>query len=369
MTDSTRLDSDDFRRIFLQDIPLMDVRAPVEHLAGSFPAAVNLPLLDDEQRHVIGTEYKERGQDAAIALGNKLATRPVQQSRIDAWLPFVDAHPEGYLFCFRGGLRSRVTQQWLSDAARPYPFIKGGYKAMRRFLIDELARLSTESPLLRVTGLTGTAKTPMIIGLDNGVDLEGIANHRGSAFGRRPGGQPEQIDFENNLSIDFIKREAAGCQRFVVEDEGMMVGRCNIPLVLRERMQEAPLVVVDMSFEERIENLRRDYIYDSIAEYEAFYGKEAGLQAFGDSLLEALARITKRLGSERYNKMRIVLAEAVSAGDIDRTDELLVEVMSGLMREYYDPMYDYQLSKKSDKVVFRGSWQAVDEFCRQWQGS
>ncbi len=368
MSDNTRDNSADFRRIFVEDIPLLDVRAAVEYQCGSFPNAVNRPLLDNQQRQLIGTEYKKKGQDAAIVLGNKLATKAVHQSRIDSWKPFVDSHPEGYLFCFRGGLRSRISQQWLSEAGQPYPFIEGGYKAMRRFLIDELDRYSDQAPILRVSGLTGTAKTALIIGLHNGVDLEGLANHRGSAFGCRPGGQPSQINFENSLAIDFIKRDAAGSQCFILEDEGRMVGRCNIPLRLRERMAISPLVVVDMSFNDRIENLRRDYIYDSIAENQAYYGKEKGIEAFGRSLLNALERITRRLGSERYNKMKLLLEQAVMAQNIARTDELLVEVMSGLMKDYYDPMYQYQLSKKLDKLVMRGSWQEVRDFCAHWQG-
>ncbi|CAH0992968.1 tRNA 2-selenouridine synthase [Sinobacterium norvegicum] len=366
--DSIRPDSDEFRRILLNDIPLLDVRAPVEYNEGSFPAAVNKPLLDDEQRRLIGTEYKQQGQDAAIVLGNKLATRDVHQQRIDSWLPIVDANPAGYLYCFRGGLRSRISQQWLKEAGRNYPFIKGGYKAMRRFLIDEQQRVAEQSPMLRINGLTGTAKTRMIEQLANGVDLEGIANHRGSAFGRRPAGQPEQINFENNLSIDFLKREAAGATSFILEDEGVMVGRCNVPLPLRSTMDIGPVAVVDMGFDERIENLRQDYIYDSISEYEDFYGAELGLAEFGKSLLASLERIVKRLGHERYGKMKVLLEQAVAAGDIGRTDELLTAVMAGLMQEYYDPMYEYQLQKKLDKMVFRGSWQEVKEYAESWQG-
>jgi tRNA 2-selenouridine synthase len=368
MVDNIRPDSDDFRRILLNDIPLIDVRAAVEFNEGSFPAAVNLPLLDDEQRRLIGTEYKKQGQDAAIVLGNKLATREVYQQRIDSWLPVIDANPEGYLYCFRGGLRSRISQQWMKEAGRNYPFIEGGYKAMRRFLIDQQQRIAEQHPMLRINGLTGTAKTRMIEQLGNGVDLEGIANHRGSAFGRRPAGQPEQINFENKLSIDFLKREAAGANSFILEDEGVMIGRCNIPLPLRGCMASGPIAVVDMAFDERIENLRQDYIYDSISEYESFYGAEQGLAAFGNALLASLERIVKRLGHERYGKMKVLLEQAIEAGDIARTDELLTAVMSGLMQDYYDPMYQYQLKNKLENTVFRGSWQAVKEYAESWRG-
>jgi len=131
-----RDNTEDFRQLFLQNVPLMDVRAPVEFAKGAFPQAVNLPLMNDSERQKVGTRYKQQGQAAAIALGHQLVRGKLKAARIDAWLAQVQAAPEGYLYCFRGGLRSQLVQQWLSEAGVQYPRVIGGYKAMRRFLID-----------------------------------------------------------------------------------------------------------------------------------------------------------------------------------------------------------------------------------------
>ena len=157
----------------------MDVRAPVEFAKGSFPLAINIPILDDHQRELIGTCYKEEGPEAAVTLGYRLATDDIRTQRLKAWQSFIRQQPKGYLFCFRGGQRSHITQQWLKESGYPYPLIKGGYKALRRFLIDELERSINEIPFIILSGKTGTGKTWLIQQLPYSIDLEGLANHRG----------------------------------------------------------------------------------------------------------------------------------------------------------------------------------------------
>ena len=155
---SLREDTADYRRLFLQDVPLMDVRAPVEFDRGAFPASINLPLLDDEQREQVGIRYKNAGQEEAIRLGLEIATPEFRARRLQAWTDFCRRYPDGYLYCFRGGLRSRTTQQWIREQGIDYPLVHGGYKAMRRFLIDELERLLPQVPLVCVSGLTGVVR-------------------------------------------------------------------------------------------------------------------------------------------------------------------------------------------------------------------
>ena len=130
-------DDDMIRRIFTDDLPLLDVRAEVEFAKGAFPNSVNIPLLDDEQRRLVGTCYKEEGPKAAFDLGVELIT-PFKDQRIAAWKRFSEANPTGYLYCFRGGSRSQISQAGLKEAGVDYPLVDGGYKRMRQFLIDEL---------------------------------------------------------------------------------------------------------------------------------------------------------------------------------------------------------------------------------------
>jgi len=135
---NSRPDTDDFLKLFVNDIPLMDVRAPIEYDKGAFPNTSNIPLLDDYQRQQIGIRYKDAGEEEAIKLGLKFATPEIRAQRLESWLAFCRDNPQGYLYCFRGGLRSRTTQSWIREQGVEYPLINGGYKAMRRFLIDEL---------------------------------------------------------------------------------------------------------------------------------------------------------------------------------------------------------------------------------------
>lgn len=104
---TTLIPAQQYRDIFVAGKPLIDLRAPIEFNRGAFPSSVNLPLMVDKEREKVGTCYKQQGQQAAIALGHSLVHGAVKQQRIDAWLGFLAAQPEAYLYCFRGGLRSQ----------------------------------------------------------------------------------------------------------------------------------------------------------------------------------------------------------------------------------------------------------------------
>ncbi|MGC8697787.1 MAG: tRNA 2-selenouridine(34) synthase MnmH, partial [Halothiobacillus sp.] len=99
-----------FARLFIEQIPLLDVRAPVEFAAGAFPKSINIPLLNDQERHLVGIKYKQQGQAAAIALGYELVDEAKKQHRLTQWQDFFQKNPTGMLYCFRGGLRSRLSQ-------------------------------------------------------------------------------------------------------------------------------------------------------------------------------------------------------------------------------------------------------------------
>jgi len=136
-----RPDTQDYLSVLLLDTPLLDVRAPVEFAQGAFPGVTNIPLMNDEERHRVGLQYKQKGQDSAIELGHELVSGEIKQSRVAQWVEFARANPQGYLYCFRGGLRSRISQQWLAEAGIQYPRIIGGYKAMRSFLLESLEKI------------------------------------------------------------------------------------------------------------------------------------------------------------------------------------------------------------------------------------
>ena len=154
-----RADTDNYREIFLRGVPLFDTRAPVEFARGAFPAAINLPLMSDSEREQVGIRYKLAGQSAAIELGNELVCGATKEARTRAWCNFAKEHPQGYQYCFRGGLRSQTSQLWMRDAGCEYPLVLGGYKAMRRFLLDQLELSIRAARFVLIAGKTGTGKT------------------------------------------------------------------------------------------------------------------------------------------------------------------------------------------------------------------
>lgn len=355
----------DFLSIFLNDTPLIDTRSPGEFAKGAFPASVNLPLMSNEERAQVGTCYKQQGPAAAIELGHRLVSGEVKARRVQAWVAFARAHPEGYLYCWRGGLRSQICQQWMREAGVEYPRISGGYKALRRFLIEQLERISVRQPLLLLGGRTGSDKTGLLNSLAGTVDLEGLAHHRGSSFGRRVGGQPTQLSFENALSVALLKAEQndrvqAG-QPILLEDEGRLVGRCLIPLPLQRAMAQAPLVVLEVSLQERLEHSYYNYIIEKLNEWQRALGEAAGFAAFAEDLSQSLYRVRKRLGGTRYREIAAQLTRALEAHRAGDPEPHRGWILS-LLVNYYDPMYDYQLRKREQQVVFRGDRPAVREY-------
>ena len=361
----SRTDTQDFTPLFLTDTPMMDTRAPLEFEKGAFPHTVSLPLMTDNERAQVGTCYKQQGQDAAIALGNQLVCGAIKQQRLEQWLAFARDNPEGYLYCFRGGLRSQIVQQWMKDAGCEYPRITGGYKAMRRFLIDSQEQIVADSSFCIVAGHTGCAKTDLLNSLENSIDLEGIANHRGSSFGKRPAGQPSPIDFENRLAIALLRQHhARPNQRILLEDESKLIGRCAIPVQLRERMAQAPIVVVTASLEQRVEHSFRNYILYKLEEWQQALGVEAGFAAFSHDLTDSLQRTQKRLGGALYQQIDALLQQALV--EHKRGDNSLHRAwIQRMLSDYYDPMYEYQLVHQHGAPEFSGNAAQVREYLTQ----
>jgi tRNA 2-selenouridine synthase len=354
-----RPDGDAYAALLLADTPLIDTRSPLEFAQGALPNAVNLPLMLDDERAQVGLCYKRKGQAAAVELGHSLVSGDVKAARVRAWCDFAGRHPDGYLYCFRGGLRSQIAQQWLRDAGCDYPRIRGGYKVVRRFLLDDLEAQCRRLPLRVVSGQTGSGKTALLQSLAGSIDLEALANHRGSAFGKRVGGQPMQIDFENALAVAALRHALAMPQLPVLlEDESQLIGRVALPDCLRKAMQRSPLWVLEVPLAQRVQHTYENYILRNLQDWQAARGEAEGFEAFAAELQQALHGLHRRLGGLRYERLSAQLASALVAhrrGHPDRHRAWIRE----LLVEYYDPMYAYQLGLKADRVVFRGGYAQV----------
>ena len=360
---------DDLETLLRDDTPLIDTRSPVEFARGSLPTAINLPLMTDVEREAVGTCYKEQGADAAVRLGQELVAGDLKEQRVGAWKAFVAQHPKGALFCFRGGMRSEIVQRWLKDAGVEYPRIKGGYKAMRRWLTDSADQLIEKTPLLLLGGPTGAAKTRILNEGNRGapipgsVDLEGLANHRGSAFGRRVTEQPTQIGFELAFGIQLLKHRYAGHHKLLLEDEGRLIGRCALPLSLQTARQDADWIQLDASVDARVEHSYENYILQNLEEL-MIQDAARGFERFATGLLESLERIQRRLGGQRYAELKAVMQDALAAherGNPETHKTWIGELLTG----YYDPMYDYQMNNRTKPPLFRGTEQEVVEYLLQ----
>ena len=353
--------SGDFRSIVTGNIPLIDVRAPVEFDKGAFPHAVNLPLMDDEERRRVGIVYKQEGNAKAVALGHRLVGGAVKEARIRAWLNFIDAHPDAMLYCFRGGQRSQIAQEWIKDSGREIVRLRGGYKAFRNYLMEETVRSSQQISPVVLGGRTGSGKTILLRRLSHAVDLEGLANHRGSSFGRDITPQPTLINFENALAYALIQKLDAGFSHLVFEDEGKCVGRLYLPQSLYQRLATAPMVLLETPFEERVEITFGEYVLHAQQRYSEVFGVE-GMTKWTEDIREAMQRIQKRLGGLRYQQSVTLFDDALNEQVRSGSKEGYKAWAAYLLREYYDPMYDYQIAKNSERVRFRGSFEAVEAY-------
>ncbi len=322
--------------------PFIDLRAPAEFEAGAVPGAVNLPLLTDEERHQVGLTYRLEGQSAAITLGETLVSGAVRDARMSAWLAFIHENPETWLYCWRGGLRSSTVQTWLAEAGAAVERVPGGFKALRHRCLALLERAPGSKPWLVLGGRTGTGKTLVLNRITGSIDLEGLANHRGSAFGGMLSPQPPPVSFENALAVAWLNHTHPF---LLLEDESRTIGRLAVPEGWHGTMQQAPLVILESELPDRVARIAAEYVAEPLA---------AGLSeaALYEQLGGALDRIRRRLGGVRHRTVRELLHEGFRSGAHDAWIERL-------LTWYYDPMYDYQLEKKADRVIFRGDAEDV----------
>jgi tRNA 2-selenouridine synthase len=298
--------------------PLLDTRSPKEFSQGHIPGAFNLPLLNDDERHQVGITYKQHGRDAAVRLGYELVGHKFV-SYIDA----AKSHaPLGkvLVYCWRGGIRSNTMAWVLSSAGMEVYLLDGGYKSFRHWCLSLFERAW---PLMVVSGKTGAGKTEVLKELQRlgeaAIDMEGLANHRGSAFGGLGlGDQPTQEMFENRLAWALSNHQQ--CKRMWIENESRFIGKVRIPDAFFIQSGNANLISVERELAVRAKRILSEY---------GQFDKEL--------LAEKTRGITKRMGGDRV-KMSI---EALEAGD------MMGWVLPLL--EYYDKNYEHSILERKGK--------------------
>lgn len=355
----------DFKRLVLDETPLIDVRAPVEFEKGAFPNAVNIPIMDDEQRHRIGIRYKQAGNEKAVELGKELVSGEDKDQKIHDWVARFNDRPDTVIYCFRGGQRSRISQDWIQEAlGREITRIDGGYKAFRHYLMDAMLPENMTFQPIRLGGHTGSGKTILLKELPFSIDLEGIANHRGSSFGNQITPQPSQIDFENLLAYRLIQLQELGYKHLVFEDEGKNIGRCFVPKDFSLHYRQSPLVVLQVPVEERAHIILKEYVTDSQASHIAYYGDQ-GMENWLAYIVGSIDKAKRRLGGDRHKNMTDMVTEAYRKQLIDGNDLHHLPWILDFLVYYYDPMYEYQLDQNKDHIIFSGNRDEVRDYLIQ----
>jgi len=271
--------------------PVIDVRSPAEYAQGHIPGAVNIPLLNDEERVLVGTDYKQKGQQAAIRTGFRLVG-----PRLEGIVETAAAVAQGQevlVHCWRGGMRSNNFCQFIGMAGISSQALEGGYKAYRTLALDSY-RIPMKIILLG--GCTGSGKSEILRALkeqgEQVLDLEMLANHKGSAFGgllQPP--QPTTEQFQNNLFENILRLDVE--RRVWVEDESIAIGKIFLPVDLWQQMTQSPLVLMEVDKSIRVQRLVNEYGPADRTEF---------LATMGRSRKSWVARISK---SHRKNSRRM----------------------------------------------------------------
>ncbi|MBC7744193.1 MAG: tRNA 2-selenouridine(34) synthase MnmH [Flavobacterium sp.] len=313
------LDISDFINLE-KNIPVIDVRTPLEFEHAHIPRAFNIPIFSNEERVQVGTTYKQKGREQAILLGFDF-TGP-------KWSAFIrqalEIAPEKKiaLHCWRGGMRSGAMAWALDMYGFEVYLLEGGYKKFRNWV---LGKFTEHYQIFILGGMTGSGKTQVLkelkIKKQQVVDLEALADHQGSSYGSMgKTSQPSQEYFENLLAVEL--HSVNNNQTVWLEDESLTIGKRFIPTGIWQQMRIASVLKMIVPAEERIEFLAKEY-------------GELNQQF----LIESTQRIAKRLGPEQTR-------HAVEAINDNRIVDFVRQVLV-----YYDKTYALGLNKRDPKTI------------------
>lgn len=302
-----------------QTLPIVDVRSPGEYHQGHMAEAVNISLFNDEERAAVGTAYVQIGRNEAVLQGLEWIGGKMR-SFCEAALALNSE--QMLIYCWRGGMRSQSMAWLFEKVGLQCVVLDGGYKTFRRAVLNEMA---APRELRILSGCTGSGKTEILAELKKlgrqTIDMEGLANHKGSAFGAL--GQPPQPSteyFENLLFAELQKTDKS--QPLWVEDESVNIGKVQVTPAFFDQMKQAQTLQIQVSQSQRIQRILREY------------------GGFDKTLLiESIKKIEKRLGYDRCKQAM----ELCSAGELNQAVKMLLD--------YYDKAYKFQISTRAPGTV------------------
>lgn len=297
-----------------KELPIIDVRSPGEFEKGHVPGAVNLPIFTDLERAKVGTIYKQKSKDEAISVGLEIVG-PKMKTMAEAARSLA-RDKKLKLYCWRGGMRSEK-MAWLFELVGLETIVlNNGYKAFRNHMHNSFKRIEQ---LIVIQGPTGSGKTLILNVLEKlgeqVIDLEGLAHHKGSAFGGLGElQQPTTEQFQNNV---FDKMMEFDFNRPIwIESESMTIGKVYLPEELWEKMNLAKVISIEVPREVRIKN-----IVDQYGNFNT------------DQLMAKTKQLRQKLGSKKID----TITECIDSGNLERAVDLLLD--------YYDKTYAHSASK------------------------
>ncbi|WP_392486296.1 tRNA 2-selenouridine(34) synthase MnmH [Haloimpatiens sp. FM7315] len=298
-----------------EEVLFVDVRSPKEFEEYTIPGAINMPILNDEEREEIGTIYVHESVEKAKRMGLEVASKKLLYI-YDKIKELEKSYKHIVLFCARGGLRSSViTMMLFSLGAKVYK-LKGGYKGYRAFVNKKLPLVNEEANYVVLQGNTGVGKTKILKELKkrgyNILDLEGCANHRGSLLGSVGIGKGNRQKKFESLIYEELKNSKGNL--FFVEGESKRIGNAIIPDCIYNKMRVSKRILVKADIDYRAKVIMEEYT------------KRENYKEEISSALNSLEKYIKRENIDRYLKMV--------------SEDNCIEVAKELMLKYYDPMYE-----------------------------
>ena len=313
-----------------KDAILMDVRTPAEFEKGHIPNAMNFPLFDNEERIEVGTLYRQLGPDDALIRGLELVGPKMAKFVKEA--KDIIQEKEAVLYCWRGGKRSR-SMSWLFDNVGIKTFVvEGGYKSYRRHVRHCFHVMNPKFIVLG--GPTGSGKTNILHELikqgEQVIDLEGLANHKGSAFGWIGEDEQPAIEHFENLLLEALNKMDLS-KRIWIENESRLVGKVYLPEGFWEKMKSSHLINIDIPYEARVQILVDNYTADNAPE-----------------LIHSFDKIKKRLGLENIKKAK----DAVESDDFHEAARIALK--------YYDKTYSELLKDNKSPSITKLKFETGD---------
>jgi tRNA 2-selenouridine synthase len=299
---------------------IVDVRAPIEYFKGHIVGAINIPLFDNMEREEIGTMFKQQGKEKAVTRGLEIVS-----PKLVAFVNEVKRQAKDgkvFVYCFRGGMRSNSFAWLMNTSGLKASLLQGGYKAYRNHVLTDFAQ---PKKMILLGGKTGSGKTDILRELQKQdypvIDIEGIAHHKGSAFGgiNEKAQNPQQV-FENELFQSFS--EMKGERSYLLEDESQSIGYNKIPQPLWKQMKQAKIIRLNIPFDLRVQKLVEDYTTTDT-----------------EALKSCVNKIAQQLGPLNTKLCLLHL------------DKGQLEDVARISLSYYDRSYEYKYNDKKSRTV------------------